>query len=137
MNILTRVLQRKSKTFHVRGVYLMAYKSVNIYDVPGVLEEMEMRLYLNVHQKKEGRLKMRRLSISDKGPFVPEEGEIFFAEVPNKGIDRRLKALVPKDDDPCTRCVFHRAELGALCWKALCLKEDVQYTFRRVHDGEI
>lgn len=80
---------------------------------------------------------MRRLSISDKGMFIPEEGEIFFAEVPNKGIDRRLKALVSKDDDPCTRCVFRRAELGALCWKVLCLKEDVQYTFRRVHDGEI
>nr|UVX40135.1 MAG: hypothetical protein [Bacteriophage sp.] len=48
------------------GVYLIAYKSVNIYDVPGVLEEMEMKLYLNVHQKKEGSLKMRRLYISDK-----------------------------------------------------------------------
>lgn len=52
MNILTRVLHRKSKTFHVRGVYLIAYKSVNIYDVPGVIEKMEMTLYLNVYQKK-------------------------------------------------------------------------------------
>lgn len=80
---------------------------------------------------------MRRLSMSDEGMFIPEEGEIFFAEVPNKGIDRRLKTLVTKDDDSCTRCVFRREELGVLCWKVLCLKEGVQYTFRRVHDGEI
>lgn len=48
---------------------------------------------------------MRRLSISDKGMFIPEEGEIFFAEVPYNCIDRRLKTLVSKDDDPCARCV--------------------------------
>lgn len=81
--------------------------------------------------------KMRRLSISDKGMFIPEEGEIFFAEVPYNCIDRRLKTLVSKDDDPCTRCVFHRGELGALCWSVMCLEEGVQYTFRRVSDGEI
>lgn len=96
-----------------------------------------MKLYLNVHQEKERRLKMRRLSISDKGKFIPEEGEIFFAEVPYKGIDRKVKVLVSKDDDPCTRCVFNRSELGALCLKVLCFKEDVQCIFRRVHDGEI
>lgn len=80
---------------------------------------------------------MRRLSISDKGMFIPEEGEMFFAEVPNKGIDRRLKALVSKDDDSCTNCVFRRGELGVLCWNVMCLEEGVQYTFRRVSDGEI
>lgn len=80
---------------------------------------------------------MRRLSISDKGMFIPEEGEIFFAEVPNKGIDRKVKALVSKDDDPCTGCVFHRGELGALCWSVMCRKKGVQQTFRRVSDGKI
>lgn len=80
MNILTRVLQRKSKTFHVRGVYLIAYKSVNIYDVPGVLEEMEMKLYLNVHQKKEGSLKMYRVS-----KFKQYHGILFHAtDVPSE-----------------------------------------------------
>lgn len=81
--------------------------------------------------------KMRRLSISNKSLFFPEEGEIFFAEVPNKGIDRRVKTLVSKDNDPCTRCVFRRGKLGALCWNVTCFEEGVQYTFRRVHDGEI
>ena len=49
---------------------------------------------------------MRRLSISDKGMFIPEEGEIFFAEVPNKGIDRKVKTLVSKDKNQCENCVF-------------------------------
>lgn len=49
---------------------------------------------------------MRRLSISDKGMFIPEEGEIFFAEVPNKGIDRKVKTMVSKDIDSCEKCVF-------------------------------
>ena len=80
---------------------------------------------------------MNRVSISDKGFFRPEAGEIFFAEVPNKGIDRRVKTLVSKDNDPCTNCVFRRGELGALCWSVMCLEEGVQYTFRRVSDGEI
>ena len=115
---------------------MIAYKSVNIYDVPGVLEEMEMKLYLNVHQEKEGRLKMRRLSISNKSLFFPEEGEIFFAEVPYNCVDRRVKTLVSKDNDPCTNCVFRRGELGALCWRVTCF-EGVQYTFRRVSDGKI
>lgn len=136
MNILTRVLQRKSKTFHVRGVYLIAYKSVNIYDVPGVLEEMEMILYLNVHQKKEGRLKMRRLSISDKGPFVPEEGEIFFAEVPGKGIDRKVEAVLLKDNSGCKNCVFFQGELKDLCMQINCLNRGRQLIFRRVRKWE-
>ena len=81
--------------------------------------------------------KMRRLSISNKSLFFPEEGEIFFAEVPYNCVDRRVKTLVSKDNDPCTKCIFRRGELGALCWKVTCFEEGVQYTFRRVHDGEI
>lgn len=80
---------------------------------------------------------MRRLSISDKGMFIPEEGEIFFAEVPNKGVDRKVKARVSKDDDSCAKCVFRCGALGVLCWSVMCFNEGVQYTFRRVHDGEI
>lgn len=80
---------------------------------------------------------MRRLSISDKGLFIPEEGEIFFAEVPNKGIDRKVKTLVSKDKNQCENCVFCRGKLGALCWNVMCLEEGVQYTFRRVSDGKI
>lgn len=84
--------------------------------------------------------KMRRLFISDKGTFVPEEGEIFLAEVPNKGIDRKVKALVSKDNDQCVNCVFWRGELSSLCWIVRCsgnLGEEKQLTFRRVSDGEI
>lgn len=81
--------------------------------------------------------KMRRLSISNKILFVPEEGEIFFAEVPNKGIERKVKALVSKDENQCEKCVFCRGELGALCWKVSCFEEGVQYTFRRVSNGKI
>lgn len=81
--------------------------------------------------------KMRRLSISDKGFFTPKKGEIFFAEVPYNCIDRRVKTLVSKDNDSCTNCVFRRGELGVLCWNVMCLEEGVQYTFRRVSDGEI
>lgn len=80
---------------------------------------------------------MRRVSISDKGMFIPEEGEIFFAEVPNKGIDRKVKTLVSRDDSPCAKCAFRHGGLGALCWRVTCLEEGVQYTFRRVHDGKI
>lgn len=96
MNILTRVLQRKSKTFHVRGVYLIAYKSVNIYDVPGVLEEMEMKLYLNVHQKKEGRLKMYKVSMSDNVLFEPVS---------------------------CNGCDFRKGDLESMCKAYLCFSE--------------
>lgn len=98
-----------------------------------------MTLYLNVYQEKEGRLKMRRLSISDKGLFVPEEGEIFFAEVPNKGIDRKVKTLVSKDREACEKCCFCSGELGFLCWRVRCITidDDTQLTFRRVSDGKI
>nr|DAO93305.1 MAG TPA: hypothetical protein [Caudoviricetes sp.] len=80
---------------------------------------------------------MRRLSISDKGMFIPEEGEIFFAEVPYKCIDIRVKTLVSKDNEPCTNCAFRRGKIVVLCGGVMCLKEGVQYTFRRVHDGKI
>lgn len=83
--------------------------------------------------------KMRRLSISGKGTFVPEEGEIFLAEVPNKGIDRKVKALVSKDREACEKCCFYRGELGFLCWGVRCttIDDETQLTFRRVSDGEI
>lgn len=80
---------------------------------------------------------MRRLSISDKDMFDPEEGEIFFAEVPNKGGDRKVKTMVSKDGNSCKNCVFHRGELGLLCWHVRCLNGRKQYTFRRVRDGKI
>lgn len=82
-------------------------------------------------------MEKRRLSISDKGMFIPEKGEIFFAEVPNKGIDRKVKTLVSRDDNSCAKCAFRHGGLGALCWSVTCLEEGVQYTFRRVYDGEI
>lgn len=83
---------------------------------------------------------MRRVSISDKGMFIPEKGEIFFAEVPNKGIDRKVKAMVSKDKNQCENCVFCRGELGLLCWNVRCsgnLDGEEQLTFRRVSDGKI
>lgn len=56
---------------------------------------------------------MRRVSISDEGFFRPEEREIFFAEVPCKGIDRKIKAFVSKDNNPCHNCCFlFGSELG-------------------------
>lgn len=82
-------------------------------------------------------MEKRRLSISDKGMFIPEKGEIFFAEVPNKGIDRKVKTLVSRDDNSCAKCAFRHGELGALCWSVTCLEEGVQYTFMRVNDGKI
>lgn len=83
--------------------------------------------------------KMRRLSISGKGTFVPEEGEIFLAEVPNKGIDRKVKALVSKDREACEKCCFCDGELGFLCWGVRCttIDDETQLTFRRVSDGKI
>lgn len=112
---------------------------MNISFVADVIEKTEMTLYLNVYQEKGGRLKMRRLSISDKGLFVPEEGEIFFAEVPNKGIDRKVKTLVSKDREACEKCCFCGGELGFLCWGVRCITidDDTQLTFRRVSDGKI
>lgn len=83
--------------------------------------------------------KMRRLSISGEGTFVPEKGEIFLAEVPNKGIDRKVKALVSKDREACEKCCFYGGELGFLCWGVRCITidDETQLTFRRVSDGKI
>lgn len=81
---------------------------------------------------------MRRISISQKDFIIPEEGEFFFAEVPNKGIDRKVKTLVSKDNNQCENCVFCRGELGLLCWDVWCLKDNgTRLTFRRVADGKI
>lgn len=80
---------------------------------------------------------MRRLSISNKGMFIPEEGEIFFSEVPNKGMDRKVKTLVERNNDPCRRCVFSQGKLSPLCFQIMCLEDGEQYMFRRVRDGEI
>lgn len=82
-------------------------------------------------------MEKRRVSISDKGMLIPEEGEIFFAEVPNNGVDRKVKALVSKDNYQCVDCVFYNGELGELCWRVMCFEEGVQYTFKRVSDEEI
>lgn len=80
---------------------------------------------------------MRRLSISDKVLFLPKEGEMFFAEVPNKGIDRKVKTMVSKDKDSCENCVFGRGELGLLCWSVVCIDGHKRYTFRRIRNGKI
>lgn len=82
---------------------------------------------------------MRRLSISNEDVFVPEEGEIFFAEVPNKGIDRKVKTFVSKDREACEKCCFRSGELGFLCLGVRCITIDneTQLTFRRVSDGKI
>ncbi len=40
---------------------------------------------------------MYRVSMSDNVLFEPEEGEVFFAEVPNKRIDRKVKTLTFED----------------------------------------
>lgn len=79
---------------------------------------------------------MRRLSISDKGPFVPEEGEIFFAEVPGKGIDRKVEAVLLKDNSGCKNCVFFQGELKDLCMQINCLNRGRQLIFRRVRKWE-
>lgn len=103
-------------------------------------EKLQSKLDKASKRYEERRLKMRRLSISDEGLFVPEEGEIFFAEVPNKGIDRKVKALVSKDKNRCENCVFYQGELGLLCWNVRCrgnLDGEERLTFRRVSDGEI
>lgn len=49
--------------------------------------------------KKEGRLKMYRVSMSDNVLFEPEEGEVFFAEVPNKRIDRKVNMKILTFED--------------------------------------
>ena len=36
---------------------------------------------------------MNRISLSDRDRFVPKEGGVFFAEVPAKGIDRKVEIV--------------------------------------------
>lgn len=77
--------------------------------------------------------------MSDEKMFQPEEGEVFFAEVPNKGIDRKVKAILHKGANQCENCVFFKEEMSSLCWKVFCSKPNgiEQLTFRRVRDGKI
>lgn len=78
---------------------------------------------------------MRIVSVSDKECFRPKEGEIFFAEVPNKGIDRRIETLLSKEHNSCEGCVFREGELSPLCWNILCANaERRRLIFRRVCD---
>lgn len=81
---------------------------------------------------------MRRVSISQKVSLYLKKGKYFFAEVPNKGIDRKVKTLVSKDREACEKCCFRSGELGLLCWNVRCIKDyETQLTFRRVADGKI
>lgn len=80
---------------------------------------------------------MNRISLSDRDRFAPKEGEVFFAEVPGKGIDRKVEALLLKDGSGCKNCVFFQGELKDLCMQINCLNRGRQLTFRRVKNGEI
>lgn len=83
-------------------------------------------------------MKMYRVSMSDNVLFEPEEGEVFFAEVPNKRIDRKVKTISCINGDACEKCVFSSGELANLCWRIWCFNGDgSKLTFRRVRDGEI
>lgn len=46
----------------------------------------------NIERKRTKEVKMNRISLSDRDRFVPKEGEVFFAEVPGKGIDRKRES---------------------------------------------
>lgn len=81
--------------------------------------------------------KMNRISLSDRERFIPKEGEVFFAEVPGKGIDRKVKAVLLKDNSGCKNCAFFKGELKDLCMQINCLNRGSQLTFRRVRNGEI
>lgn len=80
---------------------------------------------------------MNRVSYSDVYVFTPEEGEVFFAEVPGKGIDRKVEAVLLKDNSGCKNCAFFKGELQDLCIQINCLNRGRQLTFRRVKNGEI
>ena len=81
---------------------------------------------------------MERISISDKKMFEPETGEVFFVEVPNKGIDIKVETILCANSDACEECIFNRGELDDLCWRIWCLNGDgSKLTFRRVSDGKI
>lgn len=80
---------------------------------------------------------MNRISISNKVFFRPKENEIFFAEVPNIGLDVRVKTLVSKDGNACENCVFHSGELSVLCGGVICVENKKRYTFRRIRNGKV
>lgn len=70
--------------------------------------------------------------------FEPETGEVFFVEVPNKGIDIKVETILCANSDACEECIFNRGELDDLCWRIWCLNGDgSKLTFRRVSDGKI
>lgn len=75
---------------------------------------------------------MNRVSYSDVYVFTPEEGEVFFAEVPGKGIDRKVEAVLLKDNSGCKNCAFFKGELKDLCMQINCLNIGRQLIFRRV-----
>lgn len=54
---------------------------------------------------------MNRISLSDRDRFVPKEGEVFFAEVPGKGIYRKVESVLLKDNSGCKNCAFFKGEL--------------------------
>lgn len=49
--------------------------------------------------------------MSDNVLFEPEEGEVFFAEVSNKRIDRKVKTISCINGDACEKCVLVVANL--------------------------
>lgn len=53
---------------------------------------------------------MNRISLSDRDRFAPKEGEVFFAKVPGKGIDRKVEAVLLKDNSGCKNCAFFLKE---------------------------
>lgn len=62
-----------------------------------------------------------------------QKGEkYFFAEVPGKGIDRKVEAVLLKDNSGCKNCVFFQGELKDLCMQINCLNRGEQLTFRKV-----
>lgn len=75
---------------------------------------------------------MNRISLSDRDIFVPKEGEVFFAEVPGKGIDRKVYAVLLKDNSGCMNCAFFKGELKDLCVQVNCLNRGRQLIFRNV-----
>lgn len=75
---------------------------------------------------------MNRISLSDRDRFVPKEGEVFFAEVPGKGIDLKVEAVLLKDNSGCKTCVFFQGELKDLCMQINCLNRGRQLIFRNV-----
>ena len=81
---------------------------------------------------------MYRVSMSDNVLFEPEEGEVFFAEEPDTGIDIKVKALLYAKTEACEQCAFHNGELQDLCRMVWCsIDDDSRLAFRRVSDGKI